>query len=265
MDSGCTSTAGDATTTLTCGDNYVYVHAYGDGRAFVVDPADAAMVWRTIAEQKLALTDVLLTHHHGDHTAGLAELQSMTGCRVIGSDKRRIAGIERLVRDGDTVPLNGRTIQVIGTPGHTTTSVCYYLPPSPKGEPGIVFTGDTLFVGGCGRPMECDARALWESLMRLAALPDETLVYCGHDYTAENYEFALSIEPDNRAVVEQLRRLTHDAAQGRPTVPSTIARERATNIFLRAGQSAVKVALGMIEASPEQVFAELRRRKNLFG
>ncbi len=265
MDSGHTSAIGDATTTLTCGDNYVYVHAYGDRRAFVVDPTDAAMVRRTIAQQKLAVTDVLLTHHHGDHTAGLAELKSRTPCRAVGSDERRIAGIDQLVRDGDVVTLNDRTIQVIGTPGHTNTSVCYYLPPSPKGRPGIVFTGDTLFVGGCGRPMECDAHVLWESLMRLAALPDETLVYCGHNYTAENHEFALSIEPDNRAVAEQLRRATRDAAQGCPTVPSTIARERATNIFLRAGQSAVKVALGMIEASPEQVFAELRRRKNLFG
>jgi hydroxyacylglutathione hydrolase len=231
----------------------------------VVDPADAGMVGRTVAEHKLAVTAVLLTHHHGDHTAGLAELKSMTGCPVIGPDKRRIVGIERLVRDGDTVPLNGRTIQVIGTPGHTTTSVCYYLPPSTKGGPGIVFTGDTLFVGGCGRPMECDAHVLWESLMRLAALPDETLVYCGHDYTAENHEFALSIEPNNRTVRQRLHEATRDAAQGRPTVPSTIARERATNIFLRAGESTVRAAVGMIEASAEQVFAELRRRKDLFG
>jgi len=265
MDSGRTSAIGDATTTLTCGDNYVYVHAYADRRAFVVDPADAGMVGRTVAAQKLAVTTVLLTHHHGDHTAGLSELQSMIGCRVVGSDKRRIAGIDRLVRDGDVVALNGRTLQVIGTPGHTTTSVCYYLPPLAKGEPGVVFTGDTLFVGGCGRPMECDARVLWESLMRLAALPDETLVYCGHDYTAENYEFALSIEPDNHAVRQQMHEATQDAARGRPTVPSTIARERATNIFLRAGESTVKAALGMIEASPERVFAELRLRKNLFG
>lgn len=265
MDSGRPSTIGDATTTLTCGDNYVYVHAFADRRAFVVDPTDAAIVARTIAERKLAATAVLLTHHHGDHTAGLAELKSLTSCWVVGSDKRRIAGIDRLVRDGDTAPLNGRTIQVIGTPGHTTTSVCYYLPPLAKGEPGIVFTGDTLFVGGCGRPMESAPRVLWESLMRLAALPDETLVYCGHDYTTENYEFALSIEPDNNAVRQRLHEATQDAAQGRPTVPSTIARERATNIFLRAGDPAVKAAVGMIEASPEQVFAELRRRKDLCG
>ncbi|HPC95508.1 MAG TPA: hydroxyacylglutathione hydrolase [Sedimentisphaerales bacterium] len=265
MDSECTSTAGDRTTTLTCGDNYVYIHACADRRAFVVDPTDATMVGRTIAQQKLTLTTALLTHHHGDHTTGLAELKSRTSCRGVGPDERRIAGIDQLVRDGDVVTLNGRTIQVIGTPGHTSTSVCYYLPPSPNGRPGIVFTGDTLFVGGCGRPMECDAHVLWESLMRLAALPAETLVYCGHNYTAENYEFALSIEPGNRVVAKQLRRAIRNAAQGHPTVPSTIARERATNIFLRAGESAVKTAVNMIEASPEQVFAELRQRKNLFG
>lgn len=265
MDLRPTSVIGDAITTLTCGDNYVYVHAYAGRWAIVVDPADAAMVWHTVAEQKLAVTAVLLTHHHGDHTAGLADLRSQTPCRVVGSDEQRIAGIDQLVRDGDVVRLNVRTIQVIGTPGHTTTSVCYYLPPLAKGEPGVVFTGDTLFVGGCGRPMECDAHVLWESLMRLAALPPETMVYCGHDYTAENYEFALSIEPNNRTVRQRLNEATRDAAQGRPTVPSTIARERATNIFLRAGEATVKAALGMIEASPEQVFAELRRRKDLFG
>lgn len=265
MDSECTSTAGDPTTTLMCGDNYVYIHAYADRQAFVVDPTDATMVGHTIAQQKLTLTTALLTHHHGDHTTGLAELRSQTSCRGVGPDERRIAGIDQLVRDGDVVTLNGRTIQVIGTPGHTSTSVCYYLPPSPNGRPGIVFTGDTLFVGGCGRPMECDARVLWESLMRLAALPAETLVYCGHNYTAENYEFALSIEPGNRVVAEQLRRAIRDTARGVPTVPSTIAQERTTNIFLRAGESAVRAAVNMIEASPEQVFAELRRRKNLFG
>jgi hydroxyacylglutathione hydrolase len=188
-----------------------------------------------------------------------------TGCRIVGPDAQRIVGIDCLVRDGQSIELCGRTVEVLGTPGHTRTSVCYYLPPAPGGGPGDAFTGDTLFVGGCGRPMECDAGVLWTSLQRLAALPDETRLWCGHDYTAENYEFALTIQPENQAVRRRLNETRQAAARGRPSVPSTIAREKATNIFLRAGDPAVQVALAMHPADPERVFAELRRRKTLFG
>ncbi len=255
----------DTTITLTCGDNYIYVCPCGDRQAFVVDPTDAAMVLRVLDKQKLTLVAVLVTHHHGDHTAGVAALTSRVSCQVVGPDQRRIGGIDRLVRDGDTVQLGGRAAQVIATPGHTKSSVCYYLPPSGDEGSGLVFTGDTLFVGGCGRPMECDARVLWESLIRLSALPDDTLVFCGHDYTAENYEFSLTIEPENQIVRKRLEETERAAAQGRPSVPSTIGQEKATNIFLRAAEPSVGAALDMAEANPGQVFAELRQRKNLFG
>lgn len=255
----------DTTFILTCGDNYIYVCPCGAGQAFVVDPADAAPVLRVLDERDLRLKTVLVTHHHGDHTAGVAALKAHTNCQVVGPDQRRIGGIDQLVRDGDTVHLGGRTAQVIATPGHTSSSVCYYLPPSDDERSGSVFTGDTLFVGGCGRPMECDARVLWKSLTRLTALPDDTLVFCGHDYTAENHEFALTIEPENQIVRERLHEAKDAAVRGQPTVPSTIGREKAANVFLRANQPGVKAALGMAEASPEQVFSELRQRKNLFG
>lgn len=255
----------DTTIILTCGDNYIYVCPYGERRSFVVDPTDATMVLRVLEEHRLKLAAILLTHHHGDHTAGVTALKSRTGCQVVGPDEQRIGGIDRLIRDGDTVSLDGLTAQVLATPGHTRSSVCYYLPSSGDEQPGLLFTGDTLFVGGCGRPMECDAGILWKSLTRLTALPDETLIFCGHDYTAENYEFALTIEPDNRTVREQLEETTEAARKGRPTVPSTIEREKATNIFLRATEPAVRSAIGMEQASPERVFAELRQRKNHFG
>jgi hydroxyacylglutathione hydrolase len=255
----------DHTTVLTCGDNYIYICPCGDDRAFVVDPTDAAMVLHALAERRWSLLAILLTHHHGDHTAGAGRLKSQTGAAIIGADERRISGLDRLVGDANRITLGDRTAQVLGTPGHTSTSVCYYLEPSSTGEPGVVFTGDTLFVGGCGRPMECEARILWKSLERLAALPDETLVYCGHDYTVENYEFARTIEPDNRAVQERLRETKQAAREGRPGVPSTIVQEKATNIFLRAGEPKVKAAVGMAQASADRVFAELRQRKNLFG
>ncbi len=265
MDSGRANVSQDRTVALTCGDNYIYVCPCGENQAFVVDPTDAAMVLHVLGERKWSLVAILLTHHHGDHTAGAGKLKSQTGGEIVGADERRISGLDRLVENGDRIRLGHRTAQVLGTPGHTSTSVCYYLEPSSAGEPGVVFTGDTLFVGGCGRPMECDAGVLGESLERLAALPDETLIYCGHDYTLENYEFALTIEPNHGAVREQLRQTEQAAIGGRPNVPSTVAQERATNIFLRAHERDVKGAVGMPQASPTQVFAELRQRKNRFG
>lgn len=255
----------DTTIILTCGDNYIYVCPCGGCQAFVVDPTDAAIVLHALEEQELTPIATLVTHHHGDHTAGVGKLKSQTGCEVIGADERRIAGIDRVVGEGDTIQLGDRTVQVLDTPGHTSTSVSYYLPPSPDGQPGIVFTGDTLFAGGCGRPIECEAHVLWKSLTQLAALPDDTLVYCGHDYTAENYEFALTIEPGAPAVQRRLDEINLAAAQGRPSVPSTIGWEKATNVFLRAGEPSVMTALGMPQADPDRVFAELRQRKNLFG
>jgi hydroxyacylglutathione hydrolase len=153
---------------------------------------------------------------------------------------------------------------VIATPGHTSTSVCYYIEPSAGNENGILWTGDTLFVGGCGRLLECNAESMAESLQRLASLPDDTLVYCGHDYTLENYEFAFGIEPGNQGVKERLDQIRRLQQQGKLTVPSSILLERTTNCFLRAGTPELKAALGMPQAQAVEVFAELRRRKDIF-
>ncbi len=259
------TTLSEAITVLTCGDNYVYLCRYAEREAFVVDPSEAGLISRALAAQNLRLTTVLVTHHHGDHTGGLGALKKRTGCEVIGSDRSRIAGCDRCVDEGDIVTFGGLRVTVLATPGHTPTSVCYYVASPASGRPGAVWTGDTLFVGGCGRPMECDPAVLWGSLAKLAALPDETLVYCGHNYTAESYEFALTIEPNNQAVRQRLAELKRAEAEGRPTVPSTMAQEKATNIFLRGNDPAVQKALGMSGAAPGRVFAELRRRKNLFG
>jgi hydroxyacylglutathione hydrolase len=255
----------DATTVLSCGDNYVYVYQHAESEALVVDPADARQVLEALGRAGLTLSAILVTHHHWDHTAGVAALKSETGCEVISADRRRIKGTSRAVTDGETICIGVTEIAVLSTPGHTRSSVCYYLPPAASGGTGMVWTGDTLFVGGCGRPMECDAVVLWRSLAKVAALPEETLVYCGHDYTAENYEFALTIEPDCEVTRRRLRDVEEAARQGLPSVPSTIGQEKATNVFLRAGTAAVQRALGMADAPAERVFAELRRRKNAFG
>jgi hydroxyacylglutathione hydrolase len=191
-------------------------------------------------------------------------LKKKTGCEVLGADKRRIKGIDVVVQDNQILKLGGTEIQVIATPGHTKTSVCYYLPAAGDDAKRILFTGDTLFIGGCGRILECSAKTMWASLVKLAALPDDTLVYCGHDYTLENYEFALTVEPDNVARRQRLQRIRQIVNEGGLTVPSTMSQEKTANIFLRSASEEVKTALGMTGANAAGVFAELRRRKDFF-
>ena len=246
------------------GDNFIYLYRYNQSDSLAVDPGDGSLVLRTLQEHGLGLKMILITHHHWDHVAGTAELKQKTGCKVIGADRRSIPGIDSVVEDGQILPVGGGKIRVIATPGHTRTSVCYYMEPSPGDKNGILWTGDTLFAGGCGRLLECDAQAMTESLQRLASLPDDTLVYCGHDYTLENYEFASGIEPGNQVVKERLEQVRQLQKQGKTTVPSSILLERRTNCFLRAGTTGLKAALGMPQAKAVEVFAELRRRKDVF-
>jgi hydroxyacylglutathione hydrolase len=246
------------------GDNYIYLYRYDKNDALVVDPCDSSIVLRYLKQYNLNLTTILITHHHWDHTGGISGLKKKTGCKVIGADKRRIPDIDVLVDDKQVLEVGNTRIQVIATPGHTRTSVCYYIPEANENEHKVLLTGDTLFVGGCGRIFECEARAMWDSLLKLLSLPDNTLVYCGHDYTQENYEFALTIEPGNNAVKRRLEEIKEAVRTGGFTVPSTILQEKATNIFLRSGSDEVKTALNMPNSSDVDVFAELRRRKDLF-
>ncbi|HUW19149.1 MAG TPA: hydroxyacylglutathione hydrolase [Sedimentisphaerales bacterium] len=246
------------------GDNFIYLYEYDRGSAFAVDPGDGPLVARNLSRRNLCLTMILLTHHHWDHVGGVAELKRTTGCRVIGGDKQRIPAIDGIVGDGELLAVGNIKIQVIATPGHTRTALCYYMPPCNDRKNGILWTGDTLFVGGCGRLLECHAESMWDSLQKLASLPETTQVFPGHDYTVENYEFALSIEPDNQAVRHRLQQLRQAQRQGMPTVPSTILQEKMTNPFLRAADPQMKMALNMPRARAVDVFAELRRRKDFF-
>jgi hydroxyacylglutathione hydrolase len=246
------------------GDNYIYLYRYENSKSLVIDPGDYSSVLKTLKKHHLTLTTILTTHHHWDHIGGISELKKKTGCKVAASDKQRIPGIDHFVEDEQILTFGNKQIQVITTPGHTRTSVCYYLQPSIENDGGIVWTGDTLFIGGCGRLLECHAQTMWDSLQKLAALPDRTYLYCGHDYTLENYEFAQMIEPDNQAVKIRLDEIRQIQQHGKPTVPSTISQEKATNIFLRANTPEVKAALKMPQAADVEVFAELRRRKDIF-
>jgi len=233
-------------------DNYIYLYRYNQNNALVVDPGDARAVLKALEKHSLNLTHALATHRHFDHTAGMEDLKDKTGCKMFGGERVEIIHIGNV------------NIQVISTPGHTRDSVCYYVQPSEK-HIGVLFTGDTLFIGGCGRPIKCDASTMWNSLQKIAALPDDTLVYPGHDYTEENYEFALTIEPNNRAIELRLEEIKQAQSQGLPTVPSTILQEKATNVFLNVDKPEKKTALDMPSAADAKAFAELRRRKNLFG
>lgn len=227
------------------GDNFIYLCRYAQNKSLVIDPGDSRAVEAEIKKQNIEPTHIFLTHHHYDHTGGASELKKKYGCEIISAGKR-------LPKLGDI------NIEVIKTPGHTQDGVCFYIT---SGDEKAVFTGDTLFVGGCGRPMECSRQEMWRSLGKLIALPDETLVYCGHDYTLDNYNFALSIESGNLEIKKSIEELK----TGKCCVPSSIGREKKTNIFLRAGCDSVKKAVKMEGAKAEEVFAELRKRKDVWG
>jgi len=237
-------------------DNFTYLVIDDDGRCAVVDPGEAAPVEAALAREHAELAAVWATHHHPDHVGGIGELIAQrTGIEVVigAIDAPRTAHVTRKLDDGDQVTLGGLRARCIHNPGHTLGAISFVIGDS-------VFTGDTLFAAGCGRLFEGDAAMMHASLMRLAALPPQTKVYFGHEYTASNLKFAAAVEPDNVAVA---RRTT---ALATPSTPSTIADERATNPFLRSTEPAVIAAAKARGAAgdPVSVFAALRGWKDSF-
>jgi len=236
-------------------DNYIYLVESSPGRCFVVDPGEAEPVFDALENRvgtAPTLTHILTTHHHADHTGGVAALKQRTGCKVISPDAKRIAGLDRLVQDGELIKLGDLHIRCIATPGHTTTSMCYFVTGGSLGS-GVLFTGDTLFVCGCGRLFECSGQTMFESLQKLAALPDKTLVYPGHDYTEENVRFAITLEPDNKPLQKKLSEVQTQNQRGHGPpykVGSMLGEEKRINPFLRA--------------KDWQAFTSLRRKKDLF-
>lgn len=208
-------------------DNWIHMVEYEPGHVLVVDPGECRAVLKVLESSALELTTVLVTHHHVDHVGGVLELKNKTACEVIGPKEPRIHGVDNHVVDGDRIEIGSAVFEVMATPGHTLTSVCYYCADL-EGD-GAVFTGDTLFVGGCGRLFEGSAEQMYQSLTRLSQLPDQTHVYCGHDYTEENLAFALTIEPENHHIQALREQVCHA-----PPTDSTIGEEKQSNVFVRA-------------------------------
>jgi hydroxyacylglutathione hydrolase len=246
----------------TRSDNYgVLVHDPETGATASIDAPDAEQILAALHEKGWGLTHVLITHHHHDHTAGNEVLKRMTGCTIVGParEARSIPAIDVEVAEGDSVELGGASALVIETPGHTKGHISYFFP-----EDGMVFVGDTLFSLGCGKLLEGDARMMWHSLQKLMALPPETNLYCGHEYTRANAKFALTVEPGNSALQARAAEVNALAEKGAPALPTTIAQELATNPFLRPSSPEIQARLGMAGRELWEIYGETRKRKDRF-
>jgi hydroxyacylglutathione hydrolase len=243
-------------------DNFgVLLHDAASGQTASIDAPELAPIVEILEARGWALTHILTTHHHVDHVEANLELKARYNCVVIGphGEADRIPGIDQRVSGGEHFSFAGRRVEVIDCPGHTLGGISLYVP-SEK----LLFAADTLFALGCGRLLEGTPAQMWASLSKLMALADDTVVYCGHEYTLSNAKFALSIDPDNEALVTRAMEIERLRAAGQPTLPTTIGLEKATNPFLRAGDGHIRERLGMAMASDGEVFAEIRKRKDNF-
>ncbi len=252
----------DIVTVPCLSDNYAFlVHSPQAGETVLVDAPEAAPIRRALADRGWTLSNILITHHHGDHIDAVEPLRKEFDARVIGAraDSKRLPRLDLALAEGDRFEILAHEVRVIDVSGHTVGHIAFHIP-----EASVVFTADSLMALGCGRLFEGSAEQMWTSLSKLAALPAETLVCSGHEYTAANAKFALTIEPDNSDLKARAASIDVARAKGEPTVPSTLAEELATNPFLRASRPEVKALMGMSDMPDSAVFAEIRKRKDCF-
>jgi hydroxyacylglutathione hydrolase len=241
-------------------DNFgVLLHDPGQGATAAIDAPEAAPVEAALKATGWRLTDILVTHHHADHTGGIAELKARHRCRVVApeGEAARIPLVDETVRENDKVRVGALECRVLETPGHTAGHISYFFP-----SDNLAFVGDTLFSIGCGRVIEGTPEMMWQSLLKLRGLPDDTRIYCGHEYTQANIRFARTIESTNAALAARAQEADRLVAAGKPTIPSTIGEEKAANPFLRADLPEVAKSVGLAGAPAWKVFAEIRERKN---
>ncbi|WP_321830812.1 hydroxyacylglutathione hydrolase [Thalassovita sp.] len=243
-------------------DNYAYlIHDAESGETALVDVPEPGPIDAALKERGWHLTHVLLTHHHWDHVDGLEPLLRDHPAKVIGAeaDSHRLPKLDVAVAEGDRMVLCGEEMQVMDVSGHTIGHLAFYFAGSK-----LVFTADSLMALGCGRLFEGTPDQMYDSLSKLADLPGDTVVCSGHEYTQSNGKFAATIDPDNPALISRLEQVEQARAKGEPTVPSLLSEELSTNPFLRCNDPAVRASVGMIDAEPSAVFAEIRKRKDNF-
>ncbi len=241
-------------------DNYgVLLRDSVSGMVATIDAPDADQVDAALAQNGWKLTHILTTHHHADHTGGNLALKDRHRCTITGprAEAAKIPGIDTQVGEGDAFKFGDVEVRVLDTPGHTLGHISYWLP-----EVGIAFVGDTMFALGCGRVIEGTMEMMWNSLAKLTKLPAETVIYAGHEYTAANAKFALTIEPENADLQQRAKEIDAMRAAGKSTLPTRLDLELRTNPFLRVTSTAIRKRLGLEGATDGQVFAEIRERKN---
>lgn len=251
---------------LALKDNYIFVlHDPVNQVAAVVDPAEAAPVFSCLQELQAELVTIFNTHHHADHVGGnLSLLEQFPQAVVYGGkeDRGRIPGQQIFLQEGDRVSFAGREAEVFFVPGHTKAHIAYYFPPEAEADFGELFCGDTLFAGGCGRLFEGSPAQMLNSLRKLRTLPDRTRVWCAHEYTLKNLQFALTVEADNSALIRRFQTVKTCRAQAKPTIPSTLALEKLTNPFLRWDHTVLQNVANSENAV--QTFARIRSMKDQF-
>ncbi|MEP1964788.1 hydroxyacylglutathione hydrolase [Tateyamaria sp.] len=249
--------------TIPClSDNYAYLaHDTDTGATAAIDVPEAGPIIAALAETGWTLTDILITHHHWDHVDGLADLLAAHPVRVVGAaaDAHRLPALDLALNDGDALNIGSETGTIIDVSGHTINHIAFHFPGA-----RALFTADSLMALGCGRVFEGTKPQMHSSLQKLAALPGDTIIYSGHEYTAANAKFALTIDPENPDLISRVRDVTAKRASGTPTVPSLLSEELATNPFLRAHDPAIQAHLGMTGANATDVFTEIRTRKDNF-
>ncbi|WP_407473890.1 hydroxyacylglutathione hydrolase [Sulfitobacter sp. PM12] len=249
--------------TIPClSDNYAFLlRDLTSGKVALIDVPEAAPITAKLDELGWTLTEIWLTHHHPDHIQGVPALIADHPARVIGAkaDAERLPPLDAAYDDGQSFTFGAHTVDVIDVSGHTVGHIAFHVPAAK-----CVFTADSLMALGCGRLFEGTPAQMWDSLQKLMRLPADTTVCSGHEYTQSNAKFALTVDPENTALISRAREIDQARADGEPTVPSTLSTELETNPFLRPSDPGIRAQLGMVNATDTDVFAEIRARKDRF-